>query len=144
MPPQKTFGEVDPNIEYVDRNAAYAVILCDVGKVAAVKGENGYFLPGGGLHNAETAEQALVREIHEELARDVEIIREIARATQYFYAAAESCNYRMDAVFFLATLKDECHRMPEYELHWLPLTDASQRFYHQCHVWAINQVMSSL
>jgi len=137
---QKVFGDFDPNIEYLDRPAVYAVVLSAVDNVAVVKGKGRYFLPGGGLNNDETEEQALTREIREEIARDLRIISEIGRATQYFYADADNCNYKMDAVFFLATLKDEMLDNPESELNWLSPADASQLFYHQCHAWAINQV----
>jgi 8-oxo-dGTP diphosphatase len=100
MSPPKVFGNFDPDRNYVDRRATYAVILSDLDDIAAVKGDGGYFLPGGGLRNDETEQQGLTREIREELARDLQIVCEIGRTTQYFYADADNCNYKMDAVFF--------------------------------------------
>ena len=141
MSEQKCFGDLNPEITYIDRTAAYAVILNGVDKVAAVKGSLGYFLPGGGLHPGETAQQALIREVQEELACGVQIIYEIGRAIQYFYVPSENCNYNMDAVFFLAELGVEIDCKAEYELRWIQIAEASRLLYHQCHAWAVTQAI---
>ena len=60
------FGEFNAGADYVERFCAYAVIHNESGQIAVVRTRKGYFLPGGGIHSDETAEQALIREVVEE------------------------------------------------------------------------------
>jgi 8-oxo-dGTP diphosphatase len=130
------FGFENPAIEYEPRPAAYAVITDREGRIAAVKGtRGGYFLPGGGSQFGETAEQTVAREVREELARDIRIVRQIGEAIQFFYA--DGRHYRMEAVFFEAEFASGAG---EHELHWLASEDLERAFFHQCHVWAACQV----
>ncbi len=59
---QRTVGQV-----YRPRPAAYAVVTDAHRQVAIVLTAKGYFLPGGGIESGETAEEALVREVREEM-----------------------------------------------------------------------------
>lgn len=133
-----TFGFPEPGIAYTERQAAYAVIATEAGRVAAVKGRDKYFLPGGGLLPDEGPEDTIIREVREELARDARLIRKIGEAVQYFYAATDDRHYRMQAVFFLAELTDHSSGLAkaEHELCWLPVTEAEHAFFHQSHAWA--------
>jgi 8-oxo-dGTP pyrophosphatase MutT (NUDIX family) len=116
------------------------VILAGAGAVIAIKGAGDkYWLPGGGSLRGETAEQTVIRELREELGREARLIEEIGRATQYFYAAAEDCNYKMEATFFRAELIDGPAESREHEPYCAPMRDASASFFHQCHAWAIYQ-----
>lgn len=138
MSDSQTFGHFDPHLQYKDRRAAYAVILDGTDAVIAIKGTGDkYWLPGGGSLLCETAEETAIREVREELGRGVRLTQEIGQATQYFYAAAEDCHYKMEATFFRAELIDEPSEAVEYQLHWLPLEAVKMSFFHQCHVWAI-------
>jgi 8-oxo-dGTP pyrophosphatase MutT (NUDIX family) len=106
----------DPRVErtkahqflYQDRPAAYAVITGEAGTIAAVQSRRWYFLPGGGALSRETPEATLEREVREELARSIRIIRRIGEAVQYF--AADGQHYRMQAVFFAAEFTGELPR----------------------------------
>ena len=86
---QLIFGNILTGIKYQDRPAAYAVITNEIGSIAAVKGNQHYFLPGGGSLSNETPEATIHRELREELARDVKLIRKIGEAIQYFSAGEE-------------------------------------------------------
>lgn len=124
--------------EYVARQAAYAVIVDQKRRIAAVKGTGKYFLPGGGSLPDETHEQTVAREIREELAREVRIVRRIGEAVQYFYAGGH--NYRMEAMFFQAEFASEPSGAGEHELYWLASGEFDQGFFHQCHAWAAGQI----
>ncbi len=135
------FGSRQPDVSYTDRRAAYAVILApDGAAVAAVFSRNHYFLPGGGSLPNEMPEQAVVREVREEMGRGVRLIRPIGEAIQYFYAATDDRHYRMWATFFIGELTDT---LPpgsgEHELVYLPRAEAEKGFFHESHVWAIHQ-----
>ncbi len=137
----QSFGHFDLTLQYKDRRAAYAVIMLGADTVVAVKGAGDkYWLPGGGAQRGETAAATVMREVREELGRSVRLIAEIGQTTQYFYAAAEDCYYKMEASFFRAELIAKPVERGEYELQWVKLADARETFFHQCHVWAIKQV----
>ena len=136
----QSFG-YDPNLKYKDRRAAYAVIITGGNRVAAVKGREKYWLPGGGSLKDETAEETIIREVREELGMGVQLIKEIGQAIQFFYAANEDCCYKMDATFFLAEFTNEPLEIGENELHWLLIEEASRSFFHESHTWATNQAV---
>src|SRR5215472_8167512 len=82
------FGARLEGVAYADRPAAYAVVAGKNGTIAAVKGPSDkFFLPGGGSLPGESAEETVRREVREELARSVRLVRPIGAATQHFYAA---------------------------------------------------------
>ena len=130
-----TFGTILADINYQDRPAAYAVITNEIGRIAAVKGKQQYFLPGGGSLPTEMPEATIHRELREELARDVKLIRKIGEAIQYFSAGEEY--YRMRAVFYRAEFISEPSGEAEHELFWLTPAEIAGQFLHQCHEWAI-------
>ena len=135
-----TFGSPLEGVQYTERPAAYAVVGGENGTVAAVQGTTGMIgLPGGGSLPGESPEETLVREVREELARNVRLVRRIGQATQFFYAADEDCYYKMLGVFFLAEFPDEPNGKGEHELFWLPLPEAAGAFFHKSHAWATRQ-----
>ena len=134
------FGSPEPNVPYTERRAAYVVIVTTDGQVAMVKSRQKYFLPGGGSLPGEAPEDTVVREVYEELARSVRLIRPVGEATQYFYSAADDRHYKMRAIFFAGEFTDEpCAGAGEHELHWLPVTEAEHACFHACHAWAVGQ-----
>ena len=122
------------------RRAAYVVII-DHGEIAAIKSKQHkrLWLPGGGLEFGETAEQALVREVSEELGGELKSFSRLGCATQYFYATAESCWYRMQAYFYqsnrLVLPADSSNGVTDWL--WVSPELAADQFYHQCHQWAV-------
>jgi ubiquinone/menaquinone biosynthesis C-methylase UbiE/8-oxo-dGTP pyrophosphatase MutT (NUDIX family) len=137
-----TFGAQRQGVAYIERPAAYAVVAGENGTVGAVRGTAGVIgLPGGGSLPGETAEETVRREVHEELARSVRLVRRIGEATQFFYAADDACHYKMLGVFFLAELPEEPSGQGEHELFWLPLAEAAGAFFHESHAWAARQAL---
>jgi 8-oxo-dGTP diphosphatase len=117
------------------RLAAYAVILEPDGIVAAVRGEAGVFLPGGGSLPAEPPESTVLREVKEECGCAARIIQHIGEATQYFQSAGSW--YKMLASFYLAQFEGVPDGSGEHELIWLNPGEEG-RFYHECHSWAVS------
>jgi 8-oxo-dGTP pyrophosphatase MutT (NUDIX family) len=135
-----TFGIEREGIVYTERRAAYAVVLGEGGTVAVVRGASGrLFLPGGGSTPLEAPEGTLAREVREELARSVRLIRRLGEAIQYFHARSEGRDYRMAAAFFLAEFVGEPDGRGEHELLWPPVGVARGSFFHECHAWAVEQ-----
>ena len=69
---------------FTPRNAA-RVVLFDDKKVALiyVSAHDYYMLPGGGLDD-DNIEAGLIREVHEEIGCDIEILNEVGRTDLYF------------------------------------------------------------
>jgi ADP-ribose pyrophosphatase YjhB (NUDIX family) len=132
-----TFGAPEPGVTYTERRAAYVVIANEQRAIATVEFRGKHFLPGGGSSSNETPENTVVREVREELAAEVVLIRNIGEAVQYFYASSDDQHYRMQAVFFAARFIGAPNGSGEHWLHWLPATEARQAFYHECHAWAV-------
>ncbi|HEY0320332.1 MAG TPA: NUDIX domain-containing protein [Pyrinomonadaceae bacterium] len=139
-----TFGSQKSFVDYTERRAAYVVIYNDDGKVALVRGKHSHFLPGGGADKGESPEDTITREVREELARSVRLIRPIGEAIQYFYSSTDDRHYRMQAIFFTGEFTDEAtDGAGEHELDWLPLEEAEHACFHACHAWAVKEVMSA-
>jgi ADP-ribose pyrophosphatase YjhB (NUDIX family) len=86
---EKDFGRAkhpDDWAIYTDRVGARAVLVNDEGQIALIHVTNrGYYkLPGGGVDEGETIEEALRRELKEEMGADsVEILSEIGEIDEY-------------------------------------------------------------
>jgi 8-oxo-dGTP pyrophosphatase MutT (NUDIX family) len=140
-----TFGCRREGVKYTERPAVYAVVRGEYGSVAVVRGAAGYIgLPGGGCLSGETPEETLVREVREELARSIRLVRRIGEATQFFYAPDEDQYYQMLGMFFLAEFPDQPNGRGEHELFWLPLTEAADAFFHESHAWAARAGLTSM
>jgi 8-oxo-dGTP diphosphatase len=136
-----TFGVMNSDIAYTPRPAAYAVIMDQQGRIAAVTGKHGYFLPGGSSLTDETPEQTIRREVREELAHEVRIVSQTGEAIQYFIADHQ--HYRMEAHFFAAEFVGGAKGTGEHGLHWLAAETVGEMLYHESHAWAVSQSRSS-
>ena len=133
------FGVPDPNVQYSERRAAYVVVIRNA-KVAMVRSGQKHFLPGGGSMSGETPEDTVVREVHEELARRVRLVRSLGEATQYFYSNDDDRHYEMLATFFAGEFTDDVYGgSGEHQLEWLWVTEIDQACFHECHAWAVRQ-----
>jgi 8-oxo-dGTP pyrophosphatase MutT (NUDIX family) len=133
------FGDSSPSTQYVERRAAYLVVI-NGGRVAMVKSRQKHFLPGGGSLPGESPEDTVVREVREELARGVRLFRRLGEAVQYFYSSTDDRSFKMLATFLEGDFTDEGGGdAGEHELDWLPLTGIEQSCFHECHAWAIHQ-----
>jgi 8-oxo-dGTP diphosphatase len=114
------------------RRAAYALIRDTSGRVLAVRGERGLFLPGGGLEAGESSLAAVRREMLEETGHELGGCEYVGSAVQHF--EHDGVSFRMTADFFVASLGDHVSTNAEYELHWV--APESGGWYHACHEWA--------
>ena len=138
------FGEANPRALYVERRAAYLVVI-NGGRVAMVKSRQKHFLPGGGSLPGEPPEDTVVREVREELARGVRLVRRIGEAVQYFYSSTDDRHYKMPATFFAGEfIANEDGDAGEHELDWLPVVGIEESCFHECHAWAIRQAAGLL
>jgi ribulose-5-phosphate 4-epimerase/fuculose-1-phosphate aldolase/8-oxo-dGTP pyrophosphatase MutT (NUDIX family) len=135
----RVFGEAPAGIVCRPRRAAYAVIRDARGRVARTYEAGRYYLPGGGCLEGESGEQAVVREVAEEIGRHARVVRPLGEALQYYHSEADGCWYAMRASFFRAELFGEPFEPREGEPDWVEGGREPASFFHASHVWAIMQ-----
>ncbi len=71
--------------EYQLRKSARVILLNEEGKIATqyLKKYTYYKLPGGGINDGESIEEALKREVKEEVGCDCEVIRPVGMTIEY-------------------------------------------------------------
>lgn len=79
MNPLATIGQLDSSIQYTDRPTVKVVIKND-NKVLIL---NEGLLPGGGIDPGESDQNAITRELQEELGVTVTDVQEIGTVVQY-------------------------------------------------------------
>ena len=79
-----------------------AVIISD-GKILAMHDERSpyYYLPGGRVSLGETAEDAVIRELYEELGITAEIVRPLWLNQAFFTEDVDKMNYHELCIYFL-------------------------------------------
>lgn len=83
------------------------IVIAD-GKILAMKDERSpyYYLPGGRVMMGETAEQAIIREIREELACAPTIQRPLWLNQAFFVEDVEQTQYHEICLYFLLDITD--------------------------------------
>jgi 8-oxo-dGTP pyrophosphatase MutT (NUDIX family) len=122
---------------YTTRNTAKGIILDAHRKIALVskKGSGYYFLPGGGVEEGETPEQALMRECGEEMGHSIKIDKKFATTSEYRAKSGEL----YQASCFMARLAEdgeEVEIIPEdssygMETLWITRAEAIELFKKQ-------------
>ncbi len=79
----QVFGIRKPERDVVQRTGVYGIVTDAQNRVLIVKNKLGYFLPGGGVQENETHEEALRREFLEETGYNIEIVRELETVAWY-------------------------------------------------------------
>jgi predicted kinase/diadenosine tetraphosphatase ApaH/serine/threonine PP2A family protein phosphatase/8-oxo-dGTP pyrophosphatase MutT (NUDIX family) len=136
------FGEKTPEVEYVSRPSAYAVVRNDAGRVAVVRTPVGAYLPGGGLVDNETAEVGMLRELREEAGLEVNVKSRLGEATEYVDAGEEGF-FAKQGTFYLAQFVNASGE-GEHALEWLSPEDALAEMRHASHRWAIEKAFGGL
>ncbi len=127
------------------RKAVRAIIFDDNKQVAIIHSMNNnyYTLPGGGIEDSESTEEALVRECREEVGCSVKIIDEIGCIQEI----REKKNTINESYCYTARLVDKSNRdltadevTEELEVIWVPVDEGiklikssgnSQNLYHR-------------
>lgn len=136
------FGDRIAGVSYVERLCAYAVILDGSNAIALVRTRKGYFLPGGGVEQNESLEDALHREIVEELGFESRILKKLAAGTQYVYDKSKDTYFKKVGHFFLAALTEKVSNPadPDHELLWSSPHESLDLFAQEFHAWAVRQI----
>ena len=76
-----------------------------------------FFLPGGAQENAETAEQAAIREAYEECGLRIRLTSRLGAPDEFVFAEDEAVYYRKRCAFFgAAAVRQEGQSEADHEL----------------------------
>ncbi len=121
----KVFGTKVEGISYTQREGAYGIHFDANQQVAVIKVKENYFLPGGGVEEAESYAECLRREFLEETGRDIEIICKVATLSQYHKSLKDDKYYKLIGNFYYVKMLDKRVEPIEvdHELTWLPMEE---------------------
>ena len=103
---------------------------------------DGIFLPGGGLEESESPDEAVAREALEECGLVVRVGACVIRLVQ-FVVTAEGVHVEKRCAFFDARIEREnrAAMLPGHETLWLGLARAAQILKHDSQRWAVRDWM---
>lgn len=95
------FGDKVENVKFKSRYGVHAIVEKN-GNFCLVQAPNGaFFLPGGEIEPGESQEEALKRELIEEIGADDVIVGDfIGQANEYFYSSHRDQHYYNPAYFY--------------------------------------------
>ncbi len=139
----RQFGSKEPGRDYTERLSAYA-LLFDENRLLVVKHRGLLFLPGGGVDDGESLEEAVYREVFEEVGWTVQVGGKVGSAAQYAFQPVKRLYVNKISHFFTAkTINRSGYGIePDHEPMWVTLAAFAENAAHESHVWAAELAMS--
>ena len=124
-------------------NYRVCAVIIDNNRILAMKDERSpyFYLPGGRVKMGETAEQAIIRELKEELYVTAKIVRPLWLNQSFFNEDVEHIDYHELCIYFLVDVADTdlLHRGEKFELteenktlsfEWLPFESLKEQYFY--------------
>lgn len=135
------FGKKEQTAQYSPRYAVYIVVEKDK-KIALIEAPNGaFFLPGGEIEREETREEALRRELMEEMGIVAEVGAYLGEADEYFYSNYRKTYYYNPGYFYMASgwKKVAAPSEKTNKIWWVTPQEAIQKLKRGSHRWAVEK-----
>lgn len=135
------FGRQKDGESYRPRPSVYALIYDTDGNILLARARGKLVLPGGGIDDEETPEQALHREVLEETGWRIRILREACRANEYVFSKRKGRAVNKQAQFFLASPEEYLHAPIEddHQPEWVSRKKALKKLQREFYRWAVEQ-----
>ncbi|MGT2667384.1 NUDIX hydrolase [Streptococcus rifensis] len=138
-----TFGQKIDGADYQNRYGVYAIIPNPENtEIILVQAPNGaWFLPGGEIEAGENHEQALSRELIEELGYAAKIGDFLGQADEYFYSRHRDTHYYHPAYLYAVTSFSKVQQPLEdfNHLAWFPIDEAITQLKRGSHQWGVQE-----
>lgn len=136
------FGNKVDNASYIERPGAYALLFNNEQHLAVVASSTQWLLPGGGIEQGEDQQEALKREVMEEIGLDVKVGAFLGCANQYCYSKKRDKYYNKQCFYHLVTDLGAAPCVAEFELLWRPVDDVLGNLGHDSHRWVIERYLA--
>jgi 8-oxo-dGTP diphosphatase len=138
------FGVPETRLPHVVRPSAYGLVLGPEGSLAIVRTGTGAYLPGGGIVDTESPEDAVCREAREECGLTVILGLWRRAAIDHVTAAREGTHFEKRSTFCDATVVGSTTELvePDHVLAWVNATSAVALLTPPSHRWAVAEWMT--
>ena len=141
------FGQLPQNMNCFTRPGSYGIIT-EGEKIALVRiiGWGKYFLPGGGIDEGETPEEALRRESQEETGYSVKVGQKLGQAAMYVISKSGKTYINLQGNFYSAEIiaQDMSLMVEEdHETVWITQKEALEVLHLDSHRWALRKWLSA-
>ncbi|MBO0450917.1 MULTISPECIES: NUDIX hydrolase [Enterococcus] len=136
------FGVKEAEKNYQARYAAYAILMNEDEKIALIQAPNGaFFLPGGEIEGNETKEEAIEREMLEELGFEIVLSDYLGQADEYFYSRHRATFFYNPGYFYSAKSWEKVSEPLEEGNHslWESPQAAINLLKRGSHKWAVEE-----
>ena len=139
------FGDRLPGRHYPERPSVYGLAFDGHGRllVVHVAWKDQTILPGGGIDDGESPEEALIREVEEETGYRSHGLRELCRANEYVVTKARGRTVNKLGIFYRIELSAEPGPALEddHEVDWLTPGAALAALAWESHRWALERAL---
>ena len=129
---------------YIERPGAYGIVINDLGELGVLRVKGEYFLPGGGLDQGESSEEALKRECLEEAGWQIEIVRGVGQAAEYDFSQAANQYLNLVGDFYVIKVISQLRAGTEadHDLVWLKPEEVFLKMPRQSQIHMVRQVLN--
>ena len=140
----RQFGKQKDGVVYRPRPSVYAIVYDPAGDLLLARARGKLVLPGGGIDDGETPEQALHREVLEETGWRIKILGQACRANEYVISKRKNRATNKLAQFFLAVPLDQAHAPldDDHEPLWVSRPEAIKDLRREFFRWAVEQTVA--